>query len=578
MALTKVQTGSIQDSAITEDKIADSAVTSAKTSNLFTNTEISGTEAARMPIGTTAQRTGEKSGDIRFNTTISLMEYYDGTQWKSIDSPPSVSSIDVTEVASDGGGNQTIVITGSGFSSGATVTFIGNSGTDFNASTVTVDSNTQITAVAPQSSFLNAQEPYGVKVTNISGLSNTLASQINVDTSPSWSTASGSLGTVFDSTRGSASFTVSATDADSDTISYSVQSGSLPAGASLNSSTGAITGFSAVVSDTTSNFTLRATANSKTADRAFSIVVNAPVVQAFAYTGSLQTFSIPSGVTSIVAKVWGAAGAGHSQYYSQSGGAGGFGIGTINVTGISSLNLVVGQGGQDKETPASGQVGVDNKIATYGHLVLHSNGENGGWGNVGGTGGGLSGIFNGAVTSQSNAIVIAGGGGAAGSLNGSGQAGGQGGYGGGFNQNGQDGATQAEGAQGRGGTTSAGGNNGNNYYVRNAGGNTGTNGIALAGGHGNLITNGSSEGGGGGSGYYGGGAGAHGSGGGQWSAGGGGSGYADTSLVSSITASNGGSQGSANSTAEADANWVSNVSSPVAGDNDGGHGRIVIIY
>jgi hypothetical protein len=40
-----------------------------------------------------------------------------------------------------------------------------------------------------KASFLNAQEPYGVKVENISGLSVTLASQINVDTSPSWSTA-----------------------------------------------------------------------------------------------------------------------------------------------------------------------------------------------------------------------------------------------------------------------------------------------------------------------------------------------------------------------------------------------------
>ena len=67
-------------------------------------------------------------------------------------------------------------------------------GTNFNASTVTVDMSSQITAVAPKASFLNAQEPYGVKVTNISGLSATLASQINVDTSPSWSTASGTLG------------------------------------------------------------------------------------------------------------------------------------------------------------------------------------------------------------------------------------------------------------------------------------------------------------------------------------------------------------------------------------------------
>lgn len=42
----------------------------------------------------------------------------------------------------------------------------------------------------------------------------------------------------------------------------------------MNGSTGGITGTAGnVSSDTTSNFTLRATANSKTADRAFSIVV-----------------------------------------------------------------------------------------------------------------------------------------------------------------------------------------------------------------------------------------------------------------------------------------------------------------
>ena len=61
-----------------------------------------------------------------------------------------------------------------------------------------------------------------------------------------------------------------------------------------------------------------------------------------------------------------------------------------------------------------------------------------GWGNNSGTGGGLSGIFNGAVTSQSNAIVIAGGGGASGSVQGAGISGSNGGYGGGFNQNGGD--------------------------------------------------------------------------------------------------------------------------------------------
>ena len=229
-----------------------------------------GTEGTKIATGTTAQR-GSTAGQIRFNSTTGLAEYYTGTAFKSIDAPPTVTSLDVTEVDSQAGGNQTIVITGSGFNSGATVIYIGASGTDFNASTVTVDSATQITAVAPKASFLNAQEPYGVKVTNTSGLSAILASQINVDTSPSWSTSSGSLGTLTEGA--SVNLSATATDADGDTIVYSVQSGSLPAGSSLNTSTGAITGtLSDVSADTTSNFTLRATANTKTADRAFSII------------------------------------------------------------------------------------------------------------------------------------------------------------------------------------------------------------------------------------------------------------------------------------------------------------------
>ena len=191
----------------------------------FENITDTGTEGTKVASGTTGQR-GSTAGQLRFNTTTGLAEYYTGTAFKSIDAPPTVSSLDVTEVDSQAGGNQTIVITGSSFSSGAIVTFIGASGTDFNASTVTVDSDTQITAVAPKSSFLNAQEPYGVKVQNISGLSGTLASQINVDTSPSWSTASGTLATIQDNATGTHA-TVSATDPDSDTVSYSETGGTV---------------------------------------------------------------------------------------------------------------------------------------------------------------------------------------------------------------------------------------------------------------------------------------------------------------------------------------------------------------
>ncbi len=62
-----------------------------------------------------------------------------------------------------------------------------------------------------------------------------------VDVSPAWSTASGSLGEVYEDVTIS-TITTSATDTDGDTIVYSVQSGTLPTGLSLNSSTGTITG------------------------------------------------------------------------------------------------------------------------------------------------------------------------------------------------------------------------------------------------------------------------------------------------------------------------------------------------
>ena len=237
------------------------------------NPVFTGTDGAKMPVGETGNRVNTQ-GIIRFNSTINLMEYYNGTIWKAIDAPPVVTSVSPTEVASfDSTVNQTFIITGSGFGSGAVVTFIGNAGTNINASTTTVNSTTQITAVATKASFLNAQEPYGVKVENTSGLSVTLASQINVDSNPTWSTASGQIGGSIEE-GDVVSTSATATDADGDTIVYSVLSGTLPTGLSLNSSTGAITGTAgSVTGNTTSSFTLRATANSKTADRAFNIII-----------------------------------------------------------------------------------------------------------------------------------------------------------------------------------------------------------------------------------------------------------------------------------------------------------------
>jgi hypothetical protein len=242
----------------------------------FVNISDTGTEGTKVASGTTAQR-GSTAGQLRFNSQTGLAEYYTGTEFKTIDSPPTVTAVSPLEVASDEGGNITFTITGSNFQSGAVVKFIGNDATELTASTTTVNSGSSISAVIARSSFVGAKEPYDVRVINATGLSGTLDNQINVDVSPTWSTASGTLGT-FDE-GSSINVTVTATDADGDTIVYSVLSGTLPTGLSLNSSTGAITGTAGNInSDTTSSFTLRATANSKTADRAFSITINYTVI------------------------------------------------------------------------------------------------------------------------------------------------------------------------------------------------------------------------------------------------------------------------------------------------------------
>jgi len=244
----------------------------------FVNISDTGTAGTKVASGTTAQR-GSTAGQIRFNTTTGLAEYYTGTEFKSIDTPPTITSIDITNIETSLGGTQTFVITGTLFNSGATVKFRDNGGTLITPDTTTVNSSTQITVTKTRSSFSNANEPYDIIVTNPSNLSGTLENQINVDNSPTWSTASGSLGTIYSDSTGN-HFTVSATDPDGDTVSYSETGGTVLStqGLTLNSSSGVISGDPVnVASNTTLSFNLRATGNSKFADRAFSILLRPPI-------------------------------------------------------------------------------------------------------------------------------------------------------------------------------------------------------------------------------------------------------------------------------------------------------------
>jgi len=231
------------------------------------------TEYFDLPSGTTAQRPiSPNDGMIRFNTTLAIAEYYDGVSWKAIDNPPLVLSTDTTEVDSTAG-DITIIITGSGFSSGAVIKFIGSNSTEITASSTAVNSETQITAVVASSSFTDAAEPYGIKVINSSGMSGILENQINIDAPPVWSTASGQVGGSL--YEGDAiSFNIAATDADGDAISYSETTSTLSGSGLSLSTSGTISGTgTSVSSDTTYSFTARATANNKTVDRSFNTVI-----------------------------------------------------------------------------------------------------------------------------------------------------------------------------------------------------------------------------------------------------------------------------------------------------------------
>jgi hypothetical protein len=232
-----------------------------------------GTEGTSIAKGTSAQR-GTTEGQFRYNTDTNSFEGRNDSEFVALESNIGVTSISPTSFtpSDNSGGNNSLVITGTGYKSGATVQVIGNNGTIVSASSVTVNSSTQITAVIPT---LNAAlEPFDIKVTNASGNSAQLDNTLQINTTPVWSTSAGTLATINDTATGTHA-TVAATDADGETITYSVVSGALPGNVSLNTSTGAISGDPTNIDNsTTYTFELGASDGTDTVNRTFNIVVN----------------------------------------------------------------------------------------------------------------------------------------------------------------------------------------------------------------------------------------------------------------------------------------------------------------
>ena len=176
---------------------------------------------------------------------------------------PTISSINPTVIENT---QTSITITGTNFVNGANVEAVGTNGAIIQADTVTFNSATSISAAftitTDATYFLRIENPDGNAVRSSTAL-------LTVSDAPAWTTSAGSLGT--NAAGSSVSYTVAATGA----TSFAVQSGSLPGGVSLNTSTGVISGTeSGATAETTYNFTIRASdAEGQTADRAFSITI-----------------------------------------------------------------------------------------------------------------------------------------------------------------------------------------------------------------------------------------------------------------------------------------------------------------
>ena len=235
-----VNTAQLADDAVTTAKILDVNITNAKLAGSIENAKLSN---SAITINGSA---------VSLGGTVTIGE-----------TKPTISSISPTVIENT---QTSITITGTNYVNGANVEAIATNGAIIQADTVTFNSATSISAAftitTDATYFLRIENPDGNAVRSSSAL-------LTVSDAPAWTTSAGSLGT--NAAGSSVSYTVAATGA----TSFAVQSGSLPGGVSLNTSTGVISGTeSGATAETTYNFTIRASdAEAQTADRAFSITI-----------------------------------------------------------------------------------------------------------------------------------------------------------------------------------------------------------------------------------------------------------------------------------------------------------------
>ena len=168
--------------------------------------------------------------------------------------------------ATDTAGGETVTLTGTGFVTGASVIINGVA-----AGVVTVASATQLTFTAPAM----AAGTYIFYVVNTDGATAISVPGISYSGVPSFYVGAGSVGSVYEAS----SFNSNVSAVGDSAITYSIASGSLPAGATLNAN-GIITGSSVLTaSPTTYTFGVNASdGQNQDVTRSYTITVNPDTV------------------------------------------------------------------------------------------------------------------------------------------------------------------------------------------------------------------------------------------------------------------------------------------------------------
>lgn len=446
---------------------------------------------------------------------------------------PYITSISVADLPNI---DDTTTITGGNFDTDIEVWFDGANDYSQQAKSVVYGSSTSVVVTRPDD-LLEDNAPYTLRVINpgttspTGSNSNKLINSVTAGGDPVWTTPSGVLGSAV-MPNNSYAETLVATDPDGGPITYSIVSGALPNGVSLNSNTGEVSG--TPTSAVESSFVVSATDNGgNITNRSFTIAV-------FEATGGTVTDINVDGVdyrlhsftdvgahtftTSAIAKdlpvdVLIVAGGGGSGWDLSGGGGGGGVVYLEQEVDIpaGSYSIYVGDGGDGSSTyygraEINGENGENSEA--FGYVAVGGGGsgfQNGNsQGNSGGSGGGSAGTAtsSGGASSQptsvtglfaSSAVGYGSAGGASGGAAPNYPAGG----GGGAGQAGQS-PSGASSAGGKGGDGIQINIDGNNYYWGGGGGGAshtdsagGGNG-GLGGGGGGAGTAGSSSGGSGG--------------------------------------------------------------------------------